>query len=307
MGKKTYLKVSSVWTAIKDVFFKVSGTWRTVNKIYLKVGGTWREVFTKTITLTISANTNDYNIFTEAGSPTSPVNVEVTINGGVTVGATSTSNAAIDTGTLPAGSYVTITNNGDIIGAGGAGGQPDGLVSSGSNCPSDGSAQNGGDGGDAINAQLDITIDNTSGNIFGGGGGGGGGGIATFIRLATDIDICCGGGGGGGAGNNGGGGGLPSQHTSCTNITFYDGTSGSSGSTVGGAGGSGGCGPSNCGADGSDGGGYGENGIDGNAASSGSVGGETLGGAAGKAVELNGNSITWLGGNNPTQVKGAAS
>ena len=36
-----------------------------------------------------------------------------------------------------------------------------------------------------------------------------------------------------------------------------------------------------------------------------SQGGGAAGGAAGKAVKLNGNSITWLGGNDATRVKGA--
>ena len=33
--------------------------------------------------------------------------------------------------------------------------------------------------------------------------------------------------------------------------------------------------------------------------------GSGAGGAAGKAINLNGQTITWLGGNNGTQVKGA--
>ena len=78
----------------------------------------------------------------------------LTVNSGVTVGATSTSNYAIN---IPSGAdgTLTIENAGNILGFGGA--------------------ANGGAGGDAIFAGSTCTITNT-GTIASGGGGGGNGG-----------------------------------------------------------------------------------------------------------------------------------
>lgn len=85
---------------------------------------------------------------------------EIVIDAGVELGATSTSQEAlqIDSG-LSGG--LTITNNGTLSGAGGSAGQ------SGSNA--------GGDGGDAFQADVACTLIN-NGTIRGGGGGGGRGG-----------------------------------------------------------------------------------------------------------------------------------
>jgi hypothetical protein len=78
---------------------------------------------------------------------------DIVINSGVTVGATSTSNEALEISTGGLGT-ITITNNGTIIGAGGAA---------------------GGAGGDAFEAFVACTFVN-NGNVYGGGGGGGTGG-----------------------------------------------------------------------------------------------------------------------------------
>lgn len=104
------------------------------------------------VELTISADTYNYNIFTEAGSPSGPVAVTLTIDAGVKVGSTTSAAAAIDTGALPDGSTLAILNSGRIQGKGGDG--------------------NSGPAGDALNLQCDATITN-SGEIWGGGGGGG--------------------------------------------------------------------------------------------------------------------------------------
>jgi hypothetical protein len=74
----------------------------------------------RTILLTIAADTTDYNVFTAAGSPTDVVDVVVTINSGVTVGATAGVGPALKTTALfAAGSTVKIVNNGSIFGYGG--------------------------------------------------------------------------------------------------------------------------------------------------------------------------------------------
>ena len=78
----------------------------------------------------------------------------IKVNSGVTVGASNTSNYAVNVPSGAAGN-VTIQNAGSILGAGGA--------------------ANGGTGGDAIFAGSSCTVTNT-GTIASGGGGGGNGG-----------------------------------------------------------------------------------------------------------------------------------
>lgn len=238
--------------------------------------------------LTISSDTANYNIATALGNPTSAKNVILTINSGVKVYSNSTSQPALDTGTLPSGSTVTVINNGTVVGKGGAGGN------GGSN--GNPNAVSGGIGGNAINAQLSITVNNTSGNVFGGGGGGGGGGASTY---AGGVSGAGGGGGGGGAGTAcgiGGTGGVGDP---------YNGIAGTAGCSTGGAGGAGGIGFGGNGGNGGSGGDYGVSGNSGqNGTGNSPVGLGGTGGTAGQAVKLNGNIITWLGGNNSTQVKG---
>ena len=229
--------------------------------------------------LTIAADTANYNIATTIGKPPSSKKIRVTINSGVTVYSTSVSQPALDTGTLPAGSTVIVINNGSIIGSGGKGG-------TGPIRPNSCSAGTpGSSGGNAVNVQVPVTVDNTNGYIFGGGGGGGG--ASPYIY---DQDNAPGGGGGAGLLGGPGGSGNP------------DGTSGG---TTGGAGGAY---PPTYYCPWMYGGGGGEYGMPGKVAISSFCHicwPHSNGGAAGKAVKLNGNSITWLGGNDATRVKGA--
>jgi hypothetical protein len=106
-----------------------------------------------TTTLTISSDTDNYNIFTEAGSPSGdPVTVHITINTGINVGSTSSTTIAMyGSSALPVGSELTIINNGKIGGAGGAASVA---------------------GGTALKLPANTTIDNTNGEIFSGGTGG---------------------------------------------------------------------------------------------------------------------------------------
>ena len=98
------------------------------------------------VNLTISSNTNNYNIFTSAGSPTYPVAVVLTINSGINVSSTSTSTYSLDTGTgWATGSTITIANSGKIIGKGGDGGAGGAGNIYGSN-----SGSAGGNGGPAL-------------------------------------------------------------------------------------------------------------------------------------------------------------
>ena len=274
----------------------------------------------------------------------------MTINSGVVVSSANTGSPAFDTGTLPSGSTIKIVNNGYIVGKGGDGGRGGGVWSGGC-CwnQSVDPARSGTAGGNALELRLPVTIDNTSGNIWGGGGGGGGGAGAMIWSMVRT----------GGAGGGGAGGGLGStdvngmtcygsteQH-SCGSGNYCTSRAGAganggiiTGSGAGGAGTSGSnqaaetvCdssdGDGNCqnyscsvggrgnGASGAGGTG-GDYGQPGNTGGSSSVwgwcgcsgdnysqGGGAAGGAAGKAVNTNSNTVTWLGGNDATRVKGA--
>ena len=228
-------------------------------------------------TLTISANTQNYNIRTAALAAgwdgTLPASVTVVVNAGVYVGASSTANFGITTGTFPAGSAITIVNNGFIVGCGGGGGNADnGRVAVG----------NGGGGGAAISMNFAITITN-NGYVLGGGGGGGGGGSDSGSSGESSYYIY-GCGGGGGAGYSGGGGG----------VGYAGGTSGGGGGVgANGAGGGGGGGSRGGYQPGGGGGAWGANGGNGGAPNQG------YGGAAGNSVRKNGFVLTW-GGTNGT-------
>ena len=263
--------------------------------------------------LTISSDTANYNIATALENPTTAKNVILTINSGVKVYSNSTSQPALETGNLPSGSTVTIVNNGTIVGAGGNGGT--GGHCYGTDCTYTGTP--GGSGGNAVNTTVALTVNNTNGYIYGGGGGGGGGaglldehntGGESWYRHS-------GGGGGGGAGRNPGTGG-PGGNGPGDNI--LPGGPGADGTTS--SGGSGGAtsdvnsntvGLEYCnsvyfhGGCGGNGGGYGVSGNNGAEAYGIYKSGAGAGGAGGKAINLNGQTITWQGGNNGTQVKGA--
>ena len=246
--------------------------------------------------ITLSASEADYDLYVDAGSPTDPVDIVVTIQAATEIYSSVTSIPAFSLGTgWAAGSTLKIINNGKIIGVGGKGGR--GGVSS-PTC-NDSAGNVGFVGGDALDLTWDVTIDNTNGNIYGGGGGGGGGATDTQGTIRST-----GGGGGGGAGRVDSVGGFAGLAIFCSGGN--NGFDGGVGNTVGGTGGAGGGLTSGAdGGDGGDGGGYGTAGSDGTQGHSGAAAG--LGGGAGKAAELNGNTITWLGGSSSPNVEGAVS
>ena len=157
------------------------------------------------VSVTVAANANNINLFTLCGSPAVAGTFNITINSGVTIGSTSTATAAVAMGAFPAGSIVTLINNGNIYGKEGAGGAP-GIA--------------GSAGGPAISLTRNLTINNTAtGRIWGGGGGGGGGGGSSDGKNTTP-------GGTGGAGQ-----GFQNQSAAAV---------GGAGGTSAGAGGTGG-------------------------------------------------------------------
>jgi hypothetical protein len=151
---------------------------------------------------TISANTNNFNIWQEAivagWDAQSALIATITINGGVTVVGDYGNPALSAGGAFPAGSSVTLINNGTIIGQGGDGGR-------GNQNP----GANGVQGGTALYANGALTIQNNGTIAGGGGGGGGGGGAYSYAGKVGGVIYSAGGGGGGGRANSIGGQGGP--------------------------------------------------------------------------------------------------
>ena len=166
-----------------------------------------------------------------------PLVATTTVNSGIVLSADSTSQYAFDTGaTFPAGTTLTLVNNGFVVGMGGAGGA---MYTAGSN------------GGPALRAQYAISIDAAGGVIGGGGGGGGsdegggGGGGRSGRTNAAGADGGAsgtfssggsGGGYGGGAGGTTGPGGAGSSSAGGGG-GGWGASGGTAGSYVGGTGG----------------------------------------------------------------------
>jgi hypothetical protein len=253
----------------------------------------------------ISANATDWNLITDGlggVTPDVPAQITITVEAGVLIDAT-IGVAAMDLTGLPAESTILLTNNGDIIGKGGGGGNGQrGIMFSlnGLPCTFNGTpaSTSGGAGWSAIKVDgtnVDLDIENLNGNVYGGGGGGGGG---NANGQASQCDIAGGAAGGGGAG--GGSAGAPGQAqndgTGCARVGT-SGTAGTSGAS--GTGGLGGAGSSACRTTsaGGNGGEYGANGAT----------AAKVGGVAGKAVrrDSGGGTTTFLSGGGASQVKGA--
>lgn len=255
-------------------------------------GGGGGDVIDVTISTT---QTSQVNLFTLAGSPTNVVTVNLTINGGVVL----QRGLIQGTGWDPA-SVCNIDNNGTIAGLGGRGRSGGDSYWIGSWYNDDG--VDADDGGDAIDIQMDTTIDNGSGYIFGGGGGGGSGAARSADNPGTSGSFSAGGGGGGGGQgyNNAAGGDRGRGNTD-------NATAGTAGSSAGN--GSGGSGGSSGFEDGGVGGNGGTWGLPGSVAGTGAgtnyVTGRGSRGAAGYAVRKNGFTVTITAGNNSSQIKGS--
>jgi hypothetical protein len=245
------------------------------------------------VSLTIANSTQNYDAFVQAGSPTSPRRVQVTVNAGVVLSSAQAGLPAFTSGALPAGSVVELVNNGTIIGAGGAAGRGGGIDTRTAQVSFPALA--GQAGGAAVRSTVPITITN-AGNIFGGGGGGGGG-----AEIHAVNNLAGGGGGAGGAGTVGGAGAAGGPGFS--GAQYADGAAGSAGGVGPGTPGAGGNYANiGFGGSGGSGGAYGAAGGQGGNSNLGTVG--ALGGAAGYSVRTDGAGITWVSGNNSTLVKG---
>jgi hypothetical protein len=294
------------------------------------------------ISYTYSASTANasLNVTSIGGYSAGTSDITITVNAGIYLYSTGTGTPGLTLSGGSSGDTITLVNNGYIMGMGGAAGNARGPATSPTNGGTalqlgfattvnntNGSAYiGGGGGGGGYGATF------SGGGGGGAGGGDGGRGEAQFTSVAggagggigatgsdgsqltssfgtkTNKTAAGGGGGGrifpgsGGAGgtttvNNangkggGSGGGASSLGGGGSN---YSGGAGGSGSASGGNGGTNSR-PGDPGAGG--GGGWG---------ASGGYGGQTLGASGGKAVNLNGYSITWTSGNT-TRVYGSVS
>lgn len=250
---------------------------------------------TSDLFIEINSNRENLDLKTEIGETlyNSAHTKRVIIPSSVTLGSTSTANAALK---LPsgAGGRILVDNYGSIQGAGGAAG--------------------GGDGGDAILAQSNCTIENkSSGTIYAGGGGGGSGGSGgtggqgSFQVETGSYFVCTGanawgcyagytaynysttytnGGSAGGGGSGGAGRGYNQSIGSGSG-----GSAGSAGGTNAGTGGSGGTG--------GNGGDWGQTGSSGEIGSTGANGNYTngSGGSSGSGGGLAGYYVNGLSSN----------
>lgn len=125
---------------------------------------------------------------------TTPYQIDVIIDASAIIYGSTTGNYALTISGFPAGTLLRLTNNGRILGAGGAGGAGAYFTQyDGNSIPHNGSP--GSPGGHALYVTSPVSITNNY-RIWGGGGGGGGGCCNSMMYT--------GGCGGGGAGYPGG-------------------------------------------------------------------------------------------------------
>lgn len=181
---------AGIWTPAKKVWARDASVWKEVAKVWVMSGGVWRLAYQNIINVVISSSTANFNLASTLGNPTTPVNVNLLVPTGVNVVSTSIGLPAFTTGDLPAGSLVTLTvqSGAAIIGRGGRGasyyqGGPDAQINAGVPFGYRYPAQNGGD---AVEAKCQMTINN-SGTIGGGGGGSVPGGIPEMLAAVGSM------------------------------------------------------------------------------------------------------------------------
>lgn len=150
----------NAWTKVKQPYIMLSANvWTPLRKLYAKTDAGWHEVWPGQVVYTHEGTDYNMNAAVAFGNPTIPSDF-IFINNGIIGG---NAGAALTSGLFPAGSTLTIINNGRIQGFGGAGGDFNG----------DGSINLAGNGGDALVLQFATALQNL-GQIYGGGGGGAG-------------------------------------------------------------------------------------------------------------------------------------
>ena len=288
LGKTSTAQISLNDTAVRTLLGKPSGT-ISMQDAYGKANE---------IRYTNTARITNVNIYTLMGSPTAVANYIFENNSEINA---NTAAYALRTGVFPAGSTLTIVNNGYIYGRGGIG-------SSAVDTP-------GEAGGDAIYLDMPCRVDNTNGYILAGGGGGG----SARRQASYDPYYYILAGGGGGAGSVVSSGGSNSYYTYNNQFTTNTPSQAQGTPTAGGTGGTITVISGNVnGIDISDsvyGGTGGANGAPGTIGSTVNVSPDgssyknipTIGvaGAAGRAIITNGQTLTQVAGFDSTRVKGA--
>lgn len=215
LGRSSTAQISLGESAVRSLFAIGSGAINMANG-YGKANE---------FAFTISSNQTNANLasLATAAGWSGASKLIATINSGVYISSNSTGTPALTVnGSFPGG--VSLTNNGTIVGMGGAGGR--GQIGGNGN-PS--SAEVGGTGGTALSVSSAITITN-NGTIAGGGGGGGGGAYGQWVDNWKGSSGPGGGGGRSGLTNSAGGAGGP-----LNTPNTYTGNAGSAG-TISGAG-----------------------------------------------------------------------
>lgn len=108
---------SGTWQVVNEVHVNNAGVWQEAQEVYVNDAGVWRTIHK---VITVTASSANLNLFSAAGSPTSPIMLKVTVNAGVTISSSSTAAAALDISSFATGSYIQLINNGTIVGGGGA-------------------------------------------------------------------------------------------------------------------------------------------------------------------------------------------
>lgn len=287
LGRSSTATISLGETAVRTLFGVPSGA------ISMSQGYGKSNQFNLTITSN-QTNANLRTLAVNAGWNQSS-KVVATINSGIYISSNSTATPALTVdGSFPNG--VTLTNNGLIIGMGGAGGAGAGLTGTGGIAGAAGST-----GGLALSVSSAIAINN-AGTIGGGGGGGGGGqSIRAYDASGCFYRAVGGSGGGGGrssaAANSGAGAGGNVQGATSVDVRT-NGNAGGAGASSSQGGGGAAAGSTPTGGAGGGGGTWGAGGSSGGSASASNPSGRYFGpgpyggGSAGAAVSGNAN-ITW--------------
>jgi hypothetical protein len=262
--------------------------------------------------LTVAGNQIGVNAFVLFGSPGGSGTFSIVIAQGSIIYAPDTQTPAFDLRGFASGSTINITNLGYILGCGGDGGEGGIYVDTTDMSWIGMTGAAGHDGGNALygpGAGITVNLTNASGFIWGAGGGGGGGGVSA--DTGSNANYAAGGGGGGGAGS--GHGGIVFRIATGSGGVLAPGVGTNAGSGPSGANGTGGAGAQAGTATGGAGGAGGDWGVAGSAGTSPTAQGQDYaagtGGAAGKAIELNGGGGTFniLSGSGSPNIEGAVS
>ena len=270
-------------------------------------------------TFSVSTPNASLNVAAIGGYIAGISDITVNVDPGVYLYSTGTGTPGLTLSGGASGDTLTLVNNGFIMGMGGVGGT-NGAVA-------------GGSGGIALQLGYPTTVNNTNGAAYIGGGGGGGysfgnagrgggggaGGGAGGRASQSNTPGGAGGGigasgvnGGGGVSTNGvgggaggGGGGRTSVIGPRSVVTNYYGSGAGGGRIFPGAGGAGGVSGGGAGGSANAAGGVGNSDNGGGGGGWGAAGGGG-GSSGGRAVYLNGQTVTWTSGDT-TRVYGAVS